>query len=69
MLAVLEPPVGAQGAQERLLEEVLRPLAAGPPAEQGENLAPVGLVEQLEGRDSGAGHRALKRTPRSRCET
>src|SRR5207302_1871842 len=44
------------------------PVAPRPPPQQGEHLAPVALVEPLEGRDAGAGHRALKRTPASRCE-
>ena len=63
---MLEPAVRAQRAQERLLEEIVRPVAARPPAEEGEYLALVGLVEPLEGRD--AAHHRVKRSRRSRCE-
>ena len=63
---MLEPSVRAQRAQERLLEEVVRPVAAGAPAQQREHLALVGLVEELEGRDSA--HRPVKRNRGSRCE-
>ena len=64
---MLEPAVRAQRAQERLLEEVVGPVAAGPPAQEREHLALVGFVEPLEGRD--AAHRRMKRSRGSRCET
>src|SRR5205823_10288362 len=37
-------------------------------SQEREHDARVGLVEPLEGGDSGTGHRALKRTLASRCE-
>ena len=48
---MLEPRIGSQGAEERLLEGVLGALAAEPPPEEAEDLVAVGLVEGLEGRD------------------
>ena len=65
MLAVLEPRIGAQRAQERLLERVLGAVAAEPAVEEAEDLVPVGVVERLEGRD----HYSMKRTAARRCET
>src|SRR5262249_57454969 len=56
------------GAKERRVEEVGRPVRVRPTAEEGESLALVGVVEPLERRNTSAGHRALKRTPGSRCE-
>ena len=51
MLPVLEPRIGPQGAEERLLKRVLGPLAPQPAREETEDFVPVGLVEALEGRD------------------
>ena len=48
MLAVVEPVVGPQRAQERLLERVVGPVAAELPAQQAEHLAVVLGVERLE---------------------
>ena len=48
MLAVVEPVVGAQRAQERLLEGVVGPVTAELPAQQTEHLAVVLGVERLE---------------------
>ena len=48
VLAVLEPAVGAERPQERLLERVLGPIGAEPTAEKPEHLAAVLLVEALE---------------------
>ena len=64
MLAVLEPRIGSQGAEERLLEGILGALAAEPPAEEPEDFVAVGFVEGLEGGD----HCLLKRTPSRSCE-
>ena len=55
MVAVLETRIGSEGAEERLLEGVLRPLAAEPPAEKPEDFVAVGFVEGLEGRDHSIG--------------
>src|SRR5205085_6661695 len=46
---VLQAAVRAQGAQERLLERVLRLRTPEPPAEEGEDLPAQRLVEALEG--------------------
>ena len=56
MLAVLEPRVGAERAEERLLERVLGALAAEPPDEEAEDLVAVVLVEALEGRERHLRH-------------
>ena len=45
---MIEPVVGPQGAQERLLEGVVRPVTAELPAQQAEHLAVVLGVERLE---------------------
>ena len=63
---VLEPAVGTQRAQERLLEQVVGPVASRAPAQKRVDLALVGFVEPLEGRD--AAHRPMKRSRGSRCE-
>ena len=56
MLAVVEPVVRAQGAQERLLERVLGCLAAEPAAQEAEHDVAVLDVERLE---RGDGHDCL----------
>ena len=61
---MLESRIGSQRAEERLLEGVLGPLPAEPPAEKPEDFVAVGFVEGLEGRD----HCFMKRTPTRRCE-
>src|SRR5262249_55749278 len=66
VFAMLEPAVRAQCAQKRLLEEVVRAVAARPPAQEREHLAFVGLVEQLEG--GNAAHNPVKRNHGPRCE-
>ena len=48
-----ERRVGAQRAEERLLERVLGPVAPDPADEQPEHLVAVLGVEALEGRDHG----------------
>ena len=53
MLAVLEPVVGAERAQERLLERVLGRLPAEPPAQEAEHDVAVLDVEALERRNGG----------------
>ena len=56
MLAVSQVGVGAQSAQERLLERVLRgrsPEQAGQVAEDG---VPMIFVEALEGRNCHSNH-------------
>ena len=65
---MLEPVVGTQGAEERLLERVLRLLPADTAHEEPEDLALVALVEDLE-RRNGDSHRHMKRTRGRRCET
>src|SRR5690242_19257600 len=66
MLAVLGPAVRPQRPQERLLEQVVGPVAPGPALQEREHLALVAFVEPLEGRD--AAHRRVKRNGGSRCE-
>ena len=56
MLAVVEPVVGAERAQERLLEGVVGPVAAELPAQQAEHLAVVLGVERLERRNRHGAH-------------
>ena len=56
MLAVVEPVVGAQRAQERLLEGVVGPVAAELAAQQPEHLGAVLGVERLERRDRHGAH-------------
>ena len=51
---MLEPVVGAQGAQERLLKGVLGGLRPEPPAEEAEHDVALLDVEALERRDRGA---------------
>jgi len=51
VLTVLQPRIGAQRPQERLLKCVLRPVAAEAAIEETVDLSPMGLVERLEGRD------------------
>jgi hypothetical protein len=51
VIAVLEPVVRPQCAQERLLECVLGGLAADPPAEEAEHDVAMLDVEALERRD------------------
>ena len=51
VLAVLQPGVRPQRAQERLLERVLGPFAPEPAAQEREYLVPVRLVEPLERRN------------------
>ena len=53
VLAVLEPVVRAQRAQERLLEGVLGGLPPEPPAEEAEHDVAVLDVEALERGDRG----------------
>jgi hypothetical protein len=48
MLAVVEPSVGTQRAQERLLERIVGAIDAEPSTEQPKNLGPMLLVEALE---------------------
>ena len=48
MVAVLEPRIRPQRAQERLLEGVLGAVPAEPAVEEPEDLGAVGLVEGLE---------------------
>ena len=48
VLAVLEPAVGAERPQERLLERIVGPIGAEPTAEQAEYVAAMLLVEALE---------------------
>ena len=54
MLAVLRARIGAQRAEERLLERVVGPVAPEPAHEEGVNLLPVLVVEAFERRQ---GHR------------
>ena len=56
MLAVLEPVVGAQGAQERLLEGVVGAIAAELAAQQPEHLGAVLGIERLERRNRHGVH-------------
>jgi len=56
MPAVLEPVVGAERAQERLLERILGRAAAEPAAQEPEHGLLVLLVEGLERRDHGFHH-------------
>ena len=51
---MLEPVVGAQGAQERLLKRILGGLPPQPPAEEAEHHVAVLDVEALERRDRAA---------------
>ncbi len=66
---VLEPRVGAEGAQEGLLERVLGPGASEPLGEEAEHLVAVLLVEPLERGNLHCGHHGGKRGRASRCET
>ena len=59
--AVLQPRIGAERAEERLLKGVLAPVAEQP-AQVGEDRVLVLLVERLEGRDAHRLHLPLKRT-------
>ena len=56
---MLEPRVGPQGAEEGLLERVLRLEAREPAGEEREDLVPVRLVEALEGRQGHGVHDAF----------
>ena len=70
MLPVLEPVVGAQGAEKGLLERILRCLAGHPPAEEAEHDVSVLEVEALERRDRGhCFHHPRKRHPHRICES
>src|SRR5439155_26114731 len=61
MQSVLEPRIGAERAQERLLERVVGAVAADPLAQEAEHLLAVGLVERLERRDGSCdGHRSIE---------
>ena len=67
--AVLETSVGAQRAQERLLERVVGTVAAELAAQDAEHLVAVLGVEPLERRDRRHGlHHHGKRRQRSPCE-
>jgi hypothetical protein len=54
VFAVLEPGVGPERAEERLLESILGALGAEPLPQEPVDLVTVLLVEMFEGRD---GHR------------
>ena len=76
MLAVVEPIVASQGAEERLLEGVFRPLPPESAPQQPEHLILVLEVEGLEGRDAArraiiASNAAAGRSVRlgPRCES
>ena len=56
VLAVLEPVVGAQGPEERLLEGVVGAVAPELAPQQPEHLGAVLVVERLERRDRHCGH-------------
>jgi hypothetical protein len=56
VLAMVEPVVGAERAQERLLERILGCLAAQPAAQEAEDHVAVPDVEALE---RGDGHGCL----------
>ena len=56
---VLEAAVGAQRAEERLLEGVLCFRPPEPAAQEGEDLAAHGLVEALEGRNCHGFHHGV----------
>ena len=56
-----ERRIGAQGAEEGLLEGVLRTLPPEPHDEHAEHLVAVFRVEELEGRDHGGFHHRGKR--------
>ena len=56
MLAVLQPPVRAEGPEERLLKGILGGVAPELAPQQPENLASVLDVEALERRDRHCGH-------------
>ncbi len=68
MLAVLEPVVGAERAQERLLPGVLGPLAEQPP-EVSEHLARVLAVEPFERGDRRHACIMSCNAERADCET
>ena len=64
---MLEPVVGAERAQERLLPRVLGALAEQP-AQVAEHLVAVLEVEALEGRDRHGLHHEVKRRNGASCE-
>src|SRR5581483_9868984 len=64
VLAVLERRVRTEGAQERLLVDVLGAVPAEPPSEEAIHLVAMRVVERLERRD----HCVVKRTSPRRCE-
>ena len=70
VLAVLEPVVGAQRAEERLLECIVRRVAGHPPAEKPEHDLAVLEVEALERRNRRhCFHHPSKRGGGRNCET
>ena len=64
VLAVLEPSVRAERAQEGLLERIVGAVDVEAPPEKAEHLASMLLVEQLERRDRHCFHHP-RQTPRA----
>jgi ribokinase len=66
---VLEPGIGPERPEKRLLEGVLGRLPTKQAHEVTEDLLVVVVVEPLEGRNRHSLHHLLKRSGRVRCET
>ncbi len=66
MLAILEPTVGLERAQERLLKGIVGPRGAELAPEEPQDLGAVLLVEALEGRDRHGRHHLGSNAPRRR---